>query len=108
MDISAFQKKIDDFLAQGIDTYEFESIEDIVLMIPALRGLELHDEAIELFQKHEPALRDSDVYPNALVNILHVYNDRNNVPHLIECARELKAIYSDHPFVLEIEKRHTL
>ncbi len=108
MDVKAFIKKMDDFQKQGIANYKFANTEDIVLIISGLRGLRQYDTAIELYKKYENLLRDSDIYPVALINILEVCNEQKNIPLLIEYARELKAIYPDFPLVLEIAKYHSL
>lgn len=108
MDINAFIKKMDDFQKQGIDNYKFANSEDIVLIISGLRGLHQFDKAIELYQKYENILQHPDISPVALTNILQVCNDCKNIPLLIKYTKELKAIYPDHPFVIEVSKFHEI
>lgn len=103
-----FQNRFNDFLIQGIDRYEFLNTADIIKTIPALRGLGRFEEAIELYQKYETDLQDTDVYSVALSNIIIVCNECNNITLLIKYAQQLKAIYPDHPFVLNVAKHHNI
>lgn len=100
--------KMDDFLSQGIHNYQFESEEDIVMIISGLRGLRQYNTAIELYQKYEATLNASDISPVALTNIIQVCNDSKNIPLLIQYTKELKATHPDHPFVIEISKYHSI
>ncbi len=108
MDVNALIKKMNDFQSQGIDKYKFANKEDIVLVISGLRGLHKFELAIELYQKYEMDLQDPDIYPVALTNIIEVCNDSKTIPLLIKYTKELKAIYPDHPYVIEISKFHTI
>lgn len=103
-----FQNRINDFLIQGIDRYEFLNTADIIKIISALRKLGRFEEAIELYQKYETDLQDTDVYSVALSNIIMVCNECNNVILLIKYAKQLKAIYPDHPFVLNASKHQNI
>lgn len=108
MDVNALIKKMNDFQSQGIDNYKFTDYDDIVLIISGLRGLHQYPKAIELYQKYESILQTLDVFPVALTNIIEVCNDSKNIPLLIKYTKELKAIYPDHPYVIEISKFHSI
>lgn len=108
MDVNALIKKMNDFQSQGSANYKFTDYNDIVIIIGGLRGLHQYSEAIELYQKYEPILQTLDVFPVALSNIIEVCNDSKRIPLLIKYTKELKAIYPDHPYVLEISKLHSI
>ena len=75
MNVDALIKLMKDFQSLGIEKYRFTSKEDIVLVISGLRGLHQFPAAIELYQKYEDDLKDPDIYPVALTNIIEVCND---------------------------------
>lgn len=108
MEVNDYIKKMNDFQAQGIAKYKFTNPEDIILIISGLRGLRQFQNAIDLYQKYEQTLQQQDVFPVALTNIIEVCNDFNNIPLLIKYTKELKAIYPDHPYVIEISKSHSI
>lgn len=108
MDIKDSIKKMNDFQVQGIAKYKFTNPADIVLIISGLRGLGQFQNAIDLYQKYEQTLQLQDVFPVALTNIIEVCTDFKNLPLLIKYTKELKAIYPDHPYVIEISKYHSI
>ena len=108
MDIDFINQKIESYLSQGIDKFHIDNGETIVLMISGLRALREFNSAIALYQKYDALLRNPDIYPVALTNILQVCNDCGNTKLLIRYAKELKAIEPNHPFVIKISKDHPL
>ncbi|WP_162926933.1 hypothetical protein [Flavobacterium psychrotrophum] len=108
MDINYYLQKIEDYQSEGIDSYRFNNIEDINLIISGLRGLQKHSEAEALFFKYEADLKSSEYWPVFLSVILQVFNESGNTKALITYTRELKKIYPDHPYVIEISKYHTI
>ena len=99
---------MNDFQDQGVANYKFTNYDDIVLVISGLRGLHQYSTAIKLYQKYETILQSLDVFPVALSNIIEVCNDSKNIPLLIKYTKELKKIYPDHPYVIEISKFHSI
>ena len=108
MDPNAINKKIESYLNLGIDKFQIDDEQEIVLMISGLRALKEFNKATALYQKYESLLQKADIYPVALTNILQVCNDCGDTALLIKYAKELKAIYPDHPFVIKISKDHLL
>lgn len=108
MDIQYFTKLITDFQKQGIKNFKFSNNEQIILVISGLRGLRQYSTAIELYEKYESDLKNDELYPAALTNIVEVCNDFNETELLIKYTRQLKAIYPDHPYVIEISKHHSI
>lgn len=62
-------KIIKDFLTQGLDNYEFEKMDDIVMTISGLRGAGEFQSAFDLYKKYEKNLEVSDPYILELTNI---------------------------------------
>jgi hypothetical protein len=108
MDIQAYIKKMNDFQSQGLNKYQFQNEEDIVLIISGLRGLRQFETAIQLYQKYEVQLKQSYIFPVALSNIIEVCNDSKNTDLLVKHTKELKSIYPDHPYVIEISIFHSI
>lgn len=108
MDIQAYIQKMKDFQSQGLNNYQFQNEEDIVLVISGLRGLQQYDTAVQLYQKYEQELNHSDILPVALTNIIEVCNESKKTDLLVKYTKELKNIYPDHPYVVEISKFHSI
>ncbi|MES2728282.1 MAG: hypothetical protein V4643_14330 [Bacteroidota bacterium] len=108
MDIPVYIQKMNDFQSQGVNNYQFQNEEDIVLIISGLRGLRQHNTAIQLYQKYEQQLKQSKILPVALTNIIEVCNESKNTILLVQYTKELKNIYPDHPYVVELSKFHSL
>ena len=87
---------------------EIANEEDIVLVISGLRGLQQHDTAVQLYQKYEQELTQSNILPVALTNIIEVCNESKKTDLLVKYTKELKNIYPDHPYVVEISKFHSI
>jgi hypothetical protein len=59
---------ITDFLTQGLENYEFENTDDIVMTISGLRGAREFQLALEVYKKYEKNLEVSDPYIRELTN----------------------------------------
>lgn len=108
MDIQEYNNKMIAFQSQGLNNYQFKNEEDIVLIISGLHGLREYDTAVQLYQKYEQQLNQSEILPVALTNIIKVCDDSKKIDLLVKYAKELKDIYPDHPYVIEISKTHSI
>jgi hypothetical protein len=59
---------ITDFLTQGLDKYEFENTDDIVMTISGLRGAREFQLALDVYKKYKKNLEVSDPYIRELTN----------------------------------------
>lgn len=94
-----FQKQKND-----IDSYQYKGAEDIILTCSVLRGYNRHDDAINLYEKHENEIENSDYEIVGLTTIIKICQESFDTPKMLKYANKLKNLAPDHPWIIELSK----